>query len=127
MEHDRSFCLPGIALDRSCGETLQRQLYSRIAEAIRTGEIVRGARLPSTRSMANKLGVSRNTVLAAYDALVADELICGERGSGMRVSGGAETTGMQAIGLRRVLRDARYPVRAISLMDPDGNLLYVNF
>lgn len=88
MEHDRSFCLPGIALDRSCGETLQRQLYSRIAEAIRTGEIVRGARLPSTRSMANKLGVSRNTVLAAYDALVADELICGERGSGMRVSGG---------------------------------------
>lgn len=127
MERNRDFSLPAIALDRSSREPLYRQLSCRIAEAIRGEEIDREARLPSTRLMANLLGVSRNTVLAAYDALMADDLIRGERGSGMRVNGKPGVTGMRAIGLRRVIREAGYPARTISFSDPDGNPLYLSF
>ena len=45
-----------------------------------------GARLLSTRALARTLGVSRNTVLNAYDALAADALLAARRGSGTRVS-----------------------------------------
>ncbi len=105
---------------------MHRQLFCRIAEAIRSGEIGGEARLPSTRTMANLLGVSRNTVLAAYDALVADDLIRGEPGSGMRVNRGPVVAGMHAIGIQRLLREAHYPAQTISFTDPDGNPMYLN-
>jgi len=72
------------------------------------------------------LGVSRNTVLAAYDSLAADHLICGERGSGMRVNGTPRPT-LTFSWFADMLRVARYPRRVVPLTDPDGNWLYLNF
>jgi DNA-binding FadR family transcriptional regulator len=86
----------------------------------------RGTRLPSSRMMARLMGVSRNTVLAAYESLAADDLVQGERGAATRVKAGG-VTGMRAIGLRHVIREARYPTRTVSLTDPDGTPLYLNF
>lgn len=119
--------MPALRLDRSSREPLHSQLYRQLAELLRDGEIDREARLPSTRAMAKLLGLSRNTVIMAYDALVADDLIRAKRGSGMRVNGEREVTGMRAIGLRRVIREARYPSRTISFTDPDGNSMYLNY
>lgn len=116
-----------LVLDRSSSKPLNRQLYDHLAQAIRNGELEAGTLLPSTRRTAKLLGISRNTVLAAYDALAADDLINGKRGSGMRVRADANVTGMRAVGLRRVLRQANYPARTISLTDPDGNPIYLNF
>ncbi len=127
MERNRDLSLPEIELDRSSRQPLYRQLSCRIAEAIRDGELGCETRLPSTRLMADLLGVSRNTVLAAYDALVAGDLIRGERGSGMRVNGNRGVTGLHAVGLQRILREAGYPARTISFTDPDGNPVYLNF
>ena len=48
------------------------QIYSYIKSAIREGHIQAGERLPSTRQLAQKLGVSRSTTQLAYDQLCAE-------------------------------------------------------
>lgn len=124
MNRRRDFSLPRIVLDRASRHSLQRQIHDQIAAAIRSGAIGRDARLPSTRLMARLLCVSRNTVLAAYDDLVAEELIRGEPGAGMRVNGGAPVT---ALSLPRMLREARYPARIMLVNDMDANPLYISY
>jgi len=116
--------LPPIILDRASKLPLHRQIHRQIARTIRDGKIPYEARLPSSRVMAKILGVSRNTVLAAYDDLAADGLALGERGAGMRVAAGPVMT---LLGLRQVIRAAGYPARVLALADPDGNHLLINF
>jgi GntR family transcriptional regulator/MocR family aminotransferase len=77
--------LPAIGLDRDASTPLHRQISTQIAVAIRRGADA-SARLPSSRVLARLLGVSRNTVLTAYDELVADGLISGRRGAAMMVT-----------------------------------------
>lgn len=122
----RDFSIPPIALDRALPAALHRQLYQQMAQAIRTGTIRGGERLPSSRWLAKLLGVSRNTVLTAYDQLAADGLILGVRGAGMRVSEKVLSPAPLA-GLRRLLREAGYPLRVLPFEDQDGNRLYLNF
>jgi GntR family transcriptional regulator/MocR family aminotransferase len=66
-----------------------RPVYRQICEAIRhrivSGELPPGARLPSTRGLAAELGVSRRSVLVAYDQLLAEGYVTGRVGSGTRV------------------------------------------
>ena len=128
MRRRRELFVPQIALDKAAGVPLHRQIYRQIAGLIRSGAIQCATRLPSTRVMARLLGVSRNTVLAAYDELAADDLVRGERGAGMRVAGpgAAHLRGLTLFGLRDVIRAAGYPARVLSLEDPDGNQLYIH-
>jgi DNA-binding GntR family transcriptional regulator len=120
----RELFVPSIVLDRESGVALHRQIYLQIGDAIRSGAIRHGARLPSTRVMAKILGLSRNTMLAAYDELATENLLHGERGAGMRVNG-APATEVSWFGLRQVIRAAGYPARVVRLEDPDGNGLYL--
>ena len=78
----RDLFLPSIALDRRSSAPLHQQIGRQLERAIRRG-VPAGARLPSSRVMARMLGVSRNTVMTAYDDLVAGGLISGRRGAGM--------------------------------------------
>ena len=64
---------------------LHRQLYEALRNLILSGEHQEGMRLPSTRFLANALGISRNTVLAAYDELCAGNYLKATMGSGSRV------------------------------------------
>src|SRR5688500_9458275 len=66
---------------------LSRRLAHRLRSAIRSGLLDAGARLPSERSLATALGVSRATVVAALDELRADGLVSSRRGSGTVVAG----------------------------------------
>jgi GntR family transcriptional regulator/MocR family aminotransferase len=120
------FSIPPIDLDRSSTTTLRRQIYQQTARAIRSGAFRGDARLPSSRWLAKLLGVSRNTVLAAYDELAAEGLLIGVRGAGMRVARGVLSPAPLA-GLRHVIREAGYPASLVEFEDPDGNLLYINF
>jgi DNA-binding transcriptional regulator YhcF (GntR family) len=119
--------VPPIVLDKASLLPMSSQIHQQIASAIRSGAIRRGARLPSTRWMARFLRVSRNTLLTAYDELVADDLIQGERGAGMRVIADAPPQGIARVVLDHVLREAQYPARVMPLTDPDGNPIYLNF
>jgi len=117
--------VPPVALDRASGVPLHRQIHRQIAQEIRGGRIRGEVRLPSTRVLARLLRVSRNTVLAAYEDLAADDLIRGSRGVGMRVNNGLPPEPTLS-GLRHVIRAANYPARVLALADPDGNQLYIN-
>src|SRR5262249_20410520 len=48
------------------------QLVEQIRQAIARGRIARGARLPSSRNLADQLGISRNTVVNAYESLIIE-------------------------------------------------------
>ncbi|MCB2054416.1 MAG: PLP-dependent aminotransferase family protein [Geminicoccaceae bacterium] len=78
--------LASIALDPEAGEPLHRQLYFALREAILEGRLRPAARLPSSRALAADLGVSRNTVLAAFEQLLAEGYIEGRVGAGSYVS-----------------------------------------
>jgi GntR family transcriptional regulator/MocR family aminotransferase len=62
--------------------TLQEQIYHGIRESIRAGLVSAGRRLPSTRSLAADLGVSRTTALLALEQLRAEGYIIARPGSG---------------------------------------------
>lgn len=57
----------------------QRQLHECLRHAIRNGTLGSGARLPATRTLAQELGVSRNTVLYAYDQLATEGFVLPDR------------------------------------------------
>lgn len=61
--------------DPARGETLVRQIYADLRQAMTCGAIGVGTRLPSSRHAAQALGVSRNTMNTAYDLLRAEGLI----------------------------------------------------
>ena len=65
---------------------LYQQLYEALRSAILAGELAAGTRLSSTRTLARELGVSRNTVLLAYEQLLAEGYTVGHTGSGTYVA-----------------------------------------
>jgi GntR family transcriptional regulator/MocR family aminotransferase len=65
---------------------LTQQIYQGMRQAILTGQLPPGMRLPATRVLAHELGVSRNTVLQAYDQLLAEGYTVGQTGSGTYVA-----------------------------------------
>ena len=125
MKRHRQLFVPTIVLDRASSTPLNRQVCTQIAGAIRSGT-EDGARLPSTRLLARLLGVSRNTVLAAYDELVANGLLEGRRGAAMLITAGKRTAPAM-FDLTGVLRDAQYPARTVSFEDLDGTSLYLTY
>lgn len=73
-------------LDPDSGLTLQDQIRRKIIEGIVVGALPPGQRLPSTRSLAHHLGVSRNTVTLAYQQLIADGHLSARERAGIFVS-----------------------------------------
>ncbi|MEW6127600.1 MAG: PLP-dependent aminotransferase family protein [Acidobacteriota bacterium] len=65
---------------------LYRQLYDWLRKAILSGQLQAGTRLQSTRELAAELGVSRNTVLNAFEQLLAEGYLEGQVGAGTFVS-----------------------------------------
>ncbi|QKG19575.1 PLP-dependent aminotransferase family protein [Actinomadura verrucosospora] len=57
-----------------------------LRDAIRTGRLAPGAAVPSTRALAAQLGVSRGTVTAAYDQLIAEGYLTARQGAATRVA-----------------------------------------
>jgi GntR family transcriptional regulator/MocR family aminotransferase len=112
--------VPSIVLDRETPVAIYLQLARQLADAIRRGTLD-GARLPSTRTLAPLLGISRNTVLSAYDELIALGLIEARRGSGTHVPG----TSSGSFATLSLLRAAQYPGRTLHVLDMDGGSIYL--
>src|ERR1700754_1306767 len=90
-------------LDRPGGR-VRDGVMEAIRDAIRSGRLVPGIQLPSSRALAADLGVARNTVARAYAELIAEGWLTSQHGSGTLVSQRAEQV------LRSVAPPPRHPV-----------------
>jgi GntR family transcriptional regulator / MocR family aminotransferase len=79
-----------LRLDRKRVEPLHSQLERELREAIRTGRLRAGERLPSSRALAAELGLSRGLVLDCYRQLQAEGYLTTRAGSATRVAAGAQ-------------------------------------
>ncbi|MEU1601511.1 PLP-dependent aminotransferase family protein [Streptomyces sp. NPDC005708] len=73
-------------LDLGSGRGVRTRLEQALRQAVRDGRLPPGAQLPSSRVLAQDLGVARNTVADAYDQLVAEGWLTARQGSGTRVA-----------------------------------------
>jgi GntR family transcriptional regulator/MocR family aminotransferase len=75
-----------IRLDPRARGGLQRQIYASVQRAILDGVVGPGTRLPSSRALADDLGVSRTTTLLAVQQLHDEGYLTARRGSGTYVA-----------------------------------------
>ncbi|GAA0993506.1 PLP-dependent aminotransferase family protein [Acrocarpospora macrocephala] len=75
-----------IHLERPSARSLHEQLAEQLRKAIDAGQFAAGTRMPSTRTMAEVLEISRGVVVAAYEALLSEGYITGRKGSGTYVA-----------------------------------------
>jgi GntR family transcriptional regulator / MocR family aminotransferase len=73
-------------LETDGNEGRRAGLERALRDAVRGGRLAPGTRLPATRRLATEVGISRNTVKAAYDQLVAEGYLTARQGSGTRVA-----------------------------------------
>ncbi len=102
-----------LSVDRHSADSLHRQIYDQIRDLILGGRIAPATRLPSSRLLAHDLGVSRNTVLNAYEMLLHEGYTEGRVGAGTRVS---------KVLPEELLSAKRSPRRAPSAAAPAGKL-----
>ncbi len=79
--------LAGLIIDQKSDQPMYRQLYDYFRESILDGRLRPGQRLPATRQLAKELGVSRNTVMLAFDDLLSEGYLEGRAGSGTFITG----------------------------------------
>lgn len=87
---------------------IYQQLYDYLRGAILSGQLKMGTRLPSTRALADELGVSRNTVLSAYEQLFAEGYVESVGGKGTFVT---HTLPESLLSPHNHLRAERHPVK----------------
>ena len=76
-----------INVDPGSQVPLTHQLYEELRNLILSGKLRAGERIPSSRALAEQLGVSRPTVTQAYEQLLAEGYVQGRHGSGTYVCG----------------------------------------
>ncbi|MFB8005667.1 PLP-dependent aminotransferase family protein [Nocardia sp. NPDC056000] len=92
-----------------------------LREAIRDGRLAAGARLPSTRTLATELGLSRGTVSSAYDQLIAEGHLIARQGSGTRVAATVTTRDAAAPQIRRDTKQIAAVRHTLRAGTPDVN------
>ena len=115
--------MPGLSLavDALSATPPYEQIRMQVIEAVRTGTLTPGDKLPTVRRLAEDLGLAPNTVARSYRALEQDEVIetRGRLGSFVAATGDATHRQMQ-------LAAVAYADRAHSLgMSPDEALALV--
>lgn len=103
---------PVLALPpRTDGTTATKWLYDSLRAAILAGRLRPGARLPATRDVARRYGLSRGTIVAAFELLKAEGYLDARVGSGTRVAAVLPDRLLEAGPRARPARDGARPVR----------------
>jgi len=84
-----------LMLNVNAGRPLQAQLFEQVRAMIIDGQLTSGTPLPATRALSEQLGVSRNTVVLAYDRLLSEGYIESKRSIGTFVSDAIPDTGLK--------------------------------
>jgi GntR family transcriptional regulator/MocR family aminotransferase len=74
--------IPGLRIDFESGIPVYRQIAEGVRAAALDGSLLTGHRLPATRDLARRLGVNRNTVVAAYEMLAGEGWVRSHTGKG---------------------------------------------
>jgi len=82
--------LHGFSIERNSAAPIYRQVDVLLRQLIMAGTLAPGQKLPSTRELAQELGVSRITVKSVYEQLVAEGYARAKTGSGTFVSQGLD-------------------------------------
>jgi GntR family transcriptional regulator / MocR family aminotransferase len=80
--------LPGLKFSDTEDVPLYRQVYQKLRTAITSGKILAGTKLPATRALAQTHGISRNTVLIAFEQLIGEGFLEARTGDGTYVAQG---------------------------------------
>lgn len=83
------------------GIPIYLQIKSYILDKIRSGEYLPGAKIPTERELSVELGVSRNTVSAAYKELLLEGILQAQQGRGTFVKDTDPGNGADVVGGRR--------------------------
>ncbi len=86
MSHQPSSATLTLAVDPHVTEPAYVQLYEQVRDLILSGRLESGSRLPSTRTLATEIGVSRTTTISAYELLTSEGYLEGRIGSGAYVA-----------------------------------------
>jgi GntR family transcriptional regulator/MocR family aminotransferase len=116
----KAAALLNVPLDDGSAIPLFRQLYEAIRHAILSGQLGPATRIPATRMLAADLGVARNTVLNAFDQLLAEGYLVGRLGSGTYV---APTLPDDLLQTRAPPQPVRHPQRSGRLLSRRGQAL----
>jgi GntR family transcriptional regulator/MocR family aminotransferase len=85
-----------LRLNRDAPEPLRAQLERELRDAIRSGRLAPGERVPSSRGLARELGISRGLVQECYSQLQAEGYLSATTGSATRVAAVARDAGRPA-------------------------------
>ncbi len=115
MTRSSGVLVPVIPFDRRAGKPIYLQLYEGYREAITSRQLKPGQRLPSTRTLAADLNVSRIPVLNAFEQLLAEGYLEAKTGVGTFVASSlpedALTPGRRPVARHADLRRAARPRR----------------
>jgi GntR family transcriptional regulator/MocR family aminotransferase len=113
---------PFITLDDKSDAPFYRQIYETIRCSILSGGLPSGRQLPASRLLAKQLGVSRMTVVNAYEQLLAEGYLEGRIGAGTFVSAHLPEEFLQASGFKRLERQEKPRPRKIKLSQYGASL-----
>jgi GntR family transcriptional regulator/MocR family aminotransferase len=80
----------GFSIDRAASTPVFEQICAAIRLRAASGDMAPGSKLPPTRVFATELGVSRSTIVTAYEQLVAEGYLSSQQGSGYRLCASGE-------------------------------------
>jgi GntR family transcriptional regulator / MocR family aminotransferase len=113
---------PFITLEEKSDTPLYRQIYETIRRSILSGELPSGRQLPASRLLAKQLGVSRMTIVNAYEQLLAEGYLEGRMGAGTFVSAHLPEEFLQASGFNRLERQEKPLTRKVILSEYGSKL-----
>jgi len=114
---------PFIILDEKSDAPLYRQIYETIRSSILSGEFHSGRQLPASRLLAKQLGVSRMTVINAYDQLLAEGYLESKAGAGTFVAEHLPEEFLQTPRLERQDTETKTSSRDLKLSRYGKNIL----
>src|ERR1700743_3695109 len=104
-------------LDPTAAEPFYRQIYDRFRNAIASGVLKPGDRIPSARALTKELGLARGTIEAAYALLSAEGYIQARGQAGTVVTPGLRLRAPRASSMPRLNRKT-----AVGSFRPDSVL-----
>src|SRR5574340_1567762 len=112
-----------LQLERESGVPLYQQICQKLREAILSGELAEGVRLPTERALAHELGVNRTTVMNAYNQLASEGLIEGHVGRGTLVRRNTYRYSMDGYEDEAASWLLGLPSGELEMLGPDARLL----